>query len=841
MAKQGVINEIVTPSVGKELDAILNQLDLIHSGIQKVNATKINLPSQSRQASGNSAQVNAQINRSLSEQEKLTVRLSAAKQKEAIETAKLRIQLSEVTKENKKQAQEVLGVIDAYGKLNNELNTLRLQAKNVAADMFLLEQAGRQNSEEYQKLASTYGTLEKRVNLLDGGLKKIDSGLGQNQRFVGEYTRQWNGLGNAINQLTREAPAFAVSLNTGFLAISNNLPILVDEINNLTRANKELAAQGKPTTSVIKQIASSLFSWQTAIVAGITVLSAYGTEIGKWVKSLFTAEKAINAVKQAQTDLNTIRLKSQKDILDEITSYKLYLSTARDETKSLEERQIAVKKLQDEYAFYFGKLTEQQVLAGDTAEAEREINKALEARSNVAGISDAYNKNQAKILDVERAIGEANKTISAEYIRQNNLRKQASATGKVVEGAIEESQKRYAAASASLEKLTPQLLELEKAQQLLIAAGIKYKKEAIGLEFQPETEDKQKELQIADIVDYEASRYELLRTRLENEITINQEIFENEEINLEKRRAAEVQYRQKQSELANATRDEQLRLIKKTTDDEIAELQRRAKEGEISERNANQAIYALNKQATFDNAKVYEDYAETLRLINKGIEENMKGVADAINFKKADILIDERDLRNTTEYTAKIQELVKANSDFRDIEKAGKDFALANRDITTARIQKEIDALEKEKIGLKDTEANVQKRLELEDELLKKRKDLADVTKQKADEEAAAIIKLQKATESYLNTLADSALGELGFSSLNMFTQIEENGKTMFENLMAGANTTAEQFGVAFNAITEVAQQTFAFLNQNQQAYFDSQYDTLKRAYFALPFLVLAL
>lgn len=96
----------------------------------------------------------------------------------------------------------------------------------------------------------------------------------------------YNGLGMSINQLTREMPAFTNSMQTGFMAISNNIPTLVDELGRLKQANVELVASGQPAKSIFKQLASGLFSWQTALSVGITLLTMYGPKLIEWVANL---------------------------------------------------------------------------------------------------------------------------------------------------------------------------------------------------------------------------------------------------------------------------------------------------------------------------------------------------------------------------------------------------------------------------------------------------------------------------------------------------------------------------------------------------------------------------
>lgn len=122
------------------------------------------------------------------------------------------------------------------------------------------------------------------------------------QRSVGNYASGWNGLSVQVQQVARELPSLAIGANTFFLAISNNLPMLADELQKARKEFKALKAEGKAATPVWKQFASSLFSWQTALVAGITLLSVYGKEVIAWANSLFTAKKALSETYQTTED-----------------------------------------------------------------------------------------------------------------------------------------------------------------------------------------------------------------------------------------------------------------------------------------------------------------------------------------------------------------------------------------------------------------------------------------------------------------------------------------------------------------------------------------------------------
>ena len=77
--------------------------------------------------------------------------------------------------------------------------------------------------------------LGAEINAVNDQLKAMDALRGNYQRNVGNYTSALNGLNIATAQIVRELPAATVSANTFFLAISNNIPMLVDQIANLRR------------------------------------------------------------------------------------------------------------------------------------------------------------------------------------------------------------------------------------------------------------------------------------------------------------------------------------------------------------------------------------------------------------------------------------------------------------------------------------------------------------------------------------------------------------------------------------------------------------------------------
>lgn len=182
---------------------------------------------------------------------------------------------------------------------------------------------------------------------------------------VQQATQQFNGLNVVTQQLVRELPAASMGLNTFFLAISNNLPIFADQVKNLRQ-------QGTSVSDVLKDIGSALFSWQTALVLGVTALSMYGKEISAWISSLFKGKSAVDAVKEATEGLNASIEKNGLDIGKEIGKYESLRREfetlndnlaeqekfVRDNQSAFDDLGVAVNNVVDAETFFSGDGTE---------------------------------------------------------------------------------------------------------------------------------------------------------------------------------------------------------------------------------------------------------------------------------------------------------------------------------------------------------------------------------------------------------------------------------------------------------------------------------------------------
>ena len=268
----------------------------------------------------------------LSEVEKAEQRLAYLQSDEGKRLLELKAKIAELTSARKQQKATVDPLAQAQEKLayaqSEENQQLKLYSTQIReANQIAQLQATIANSAEgsYNRLSAQYALNKIRLNQMsaaereaaDSGKKleaetnaiyqqmiKLQEATGNYKLSVGHYQKTWDGLGISISQVVRELPAAAVSLNTFFLGISNNIPMVVDEINRLRKKNELLRAEGKETVSVTKSIVKSLFSWNTALVVLLTVFSMYGKEIITWIDRTFAGRDAAKSFEDALEDLN---------------------------------------------------------------------------------------------------------------------------------------------------------------------------------------------------------------------------------------------------------------------------------------------------------------------------------------------------------------------------------------------------------------------------------------------------------------------------------------------------------------------------------------------------------
>lgn len=317
-----------------------------------------------------------------------------------------------------------------------ENQTLQLieALKQVRAEQIKQLEANKQAGKSYTQEAANVQALTGQINGLKTGLKDLQKTKEETAKTQAididteAVTRKTNNLKMQFSQVARELPSLAMGPQMFILAISNNLPMLADAISDVRKQNELLAASGQKGVPVWKQLVSSIFSWQTALVTAISLGIVFGKEIGNWVKELISGKKAIDNNKEALENYKKAMLDSQQAAQEEIVQLNLLYQAAVDSSKGMNERISAVKELKKEFPQYFKNLSDEEVLVGKAADKYNELATAIMASAKAQAAKETLIKNSKEILDLESKITE-------EYKKQElNEVKRTEAVGKLKEG-----------------------------------------------------------------------------------------------------------------------------------------------------------------------------------------------------------------------------------------------------------------------------------------------------------------------------------------------------------------------------------------------------------------------
>ena len=552
------------------------------------------------------------------------------------------------------------------------------------------------------------------INQADAKIKALDATIGNHQRNVGNYASGWNGLSMSIQQIGRELPSLAVGWNTFFLAISNNLPILADEIKRARIQFEALKKSGQTATPVWKQVVSSIVSWQTALTVGITLLTLYGDKLVKWGKDVLIGESATEKLKKQMIELNAIekdayaiQIRTRSELNNTISSIKAFNGTKEQEKRKVDE-------LNSKYGAIFGTYNtlaqwyDVLINKGNNyinslfaqAKAQSYIQKAIEADQKLRDIKakgqEEYtpffgaggklyqffggsNKNQYGSNPAELAYNEALNLVEkeredaiknaealyAQYLKEIKNNNLSDYRNLFIDGSKE---------SKDQQKIVEELLSLRRQNQQaeidLMKEGTEKKLKQIDLDYQKELDAIKKRK-----ADWEASQggkltdeqNNLLGIRASNAaIKREKGITNTKNEQLENDRKAWQEYF---IEFGNY-QEKRKNLIQKY-DDEIAKLQVDSPEFALKAAEKNQVLEQLDEQygkSTKSMADLFEDASEkSVSAIQDIIDKYellikyMSGTDKTVSFEDLKTVgFTDRDLKNLENGTISIKDVTDA-------------------------------------------------------------------------------------------------------------------------------------------------------------------------------------
>ena len=198
----------------------------------------------------------------------------------------------------------------SYNQLYAQYNLIKNVLNAMSAEMRNAEGAGKVWEAEALRI----------MNVMKG----MQEATGKHTLSVGDYTKAFNGLSIATQQVLREIPTLANSWSQFFIAISNNVPIFVDNL-------KAVYNETKSFSTTMRAVLSSVFSWQTLLLGVLTILPKVA--------------KAISDKKKAQEEEAKAQAKAEKEAAKASSSYRTLADIYLDISKSAENAVTELKVL----------------------------------------------------------------------------------------------------------------------------------------------------------------------------------------------------------------------------------------------------------------------------------------------------------------------------------------------------------------------------------------------------------------------------------------------------------------------------------------------------------------
>lgn len=376
---------------------------------------------------------------------------------------------------------------DLYGQLVAENQALVREYYNAAAAQIKFGDASGITAAKLEE-------LRQKAKAGQDQLQAIEQGAGRFQRNVGNYASGFNPLNNSINQLTREFPAFANSVQTGLLGISNNIAPLSDALQQIRRETaaaraetvritsaayaaaeakaldagataaeakaeakhaaalaiatpeqlKAVAAarakaallasvtgltnaqtsallrqaeaqalantQSTAAPTVLSRLSSAVFSWQTALSIGITLLTVYGPKLFEMIKGTKGSAEAKKRLKEEQDALNNADKQAIQQAGEQIGKLRTLQATMTNQELTMRQRTIAYNEAQKLYPAYLSNVSKDDALNGGLADTIRDrLIPAIIAAAKARAYQDKINILTSKQIDLEEQANELTK------------------------------------------------------------------------------------------------------------------------------------------------------------------------------------------------------------------------------------------------------------------------------------------------------------------------------------------------------------------------------------------------------------------------------------------------
>ena len=331
----------------------------------------------------------------------------------------------------KEQAQGQMSLAQAYSTLSGLIQQTGVSVEQLLQSQRQLniaqkngEVAAKSATGSYNQLYAQYNLIKNVLNAMStemrnaegvgklweaealrimNAMKGMQEATGKHTLSVGDYTKAFNGLSISTQQVLREMPTLANSMQQFFIAISNNVPIFVDNLMAVQRAT------GSWVTAM-KGVLTSLFSWQTALLVVLTILPKIAQAIHNKRKAQEEDNKATKTQISLLNLLHEAMIAVQKAQAEDLSKTKTLVAVMNDLNRSNEDRITAATALKKIHKEQLANYSAEEIAMGKAKTTLDDITESLKAQAQARAILNKITEAYVAQIDAEDKAFTAGKT-----------------------------------------------------------------------------------------------------------------------------------------------------------------------------------------------------------------------------------------------------------------------------------------------------------------------------------------------------------------------------------------------------------------------------------------------
>lgn len=374
-----------------------------------------------------------ELTKAISECNKNLANLSSAQAK-AVSSARSAISAQ------KEQTQGQMSLAQAYSTLSGLIQQTGVSVEQLLQSQRQLniaqkngEVAAKSATGSYNQLYAQYNLIKNVLNAMStemrnaegvgklweaealrimNAMKGMQEATGKHTLSVGDYTKAFNGLSIATQQVLREVPTLANSFQQFFIAISNNVPIFVDNLNAVAKATGSMI-------TAIKAAGKAIFSWNTVLLVVLTILPKIAQAIHNKRKAQEEDNKATKTQINLLNLLHEAMIAVQKAQAEDLSKTKTLIAVMNDLNRSNEDRITAATALKKIHKEQLANYSAEEIAMGKAKTKLDEITESLKVQAQARAVLNKITEAYVAQIDAEDKAIAAGNTKVYEYGFQN--------------------------------------------------------------------------------------------------------------------------------------------------------------------------------------------------------------------------------------------------------------------------------------------------------------------------------------------------------------------------------------------------------------------------------------